>query len=125
METFFWIIVVVLPVVALVLVSSVYGRLVRMEGQINSTHISLSAVRERLFKLENGPKPESAYGRILVEAGDVTKKPPVLDTAAPPVIEASVHDVKPAAPSVFREDAPDVDMIVPLVVHEIDDKDNT
>ena len=123
METLFWIIVVVLPVVALVLVSLVYGRLVRMEGQINSTHISLSAVREQLFKLENGPKPESTYGRVPMEAGDVMKKPPVLDVSAPPVIEASVHDVKPAAPSVSRADAPDVDTVAPMVVHERDVKE--
>ena len=123
METLFWIIVVVLPVVALVLVSLVYGRLVRMEGQINSTHISLSAVREQLFKLENGPKPESTYGRVPMEAGDVMKKPPVLDVPAPPIIGASVYDVKPAAPSVSRADAPDVDTVAPMVVHERDVKE--
>ena len=94
-----------------------------LEVKIQGIKTDLSDIRERLFRLENTPKPESAYGRIAVKTGDVSKKPPVLDTAAPPVIEASVHDVKPAAPSVFREDAPDVDMVAPLVVHEIDDKE--
>jgi len=79
METLFWIIVVVLPVVALAGVALVCGRLVRMADQINSMHISLSAVRERLFKLESGPEP--------VVSDVVRENPPAAEPGAPLVAQ--------------------------------------